>query len=305
MDVPANLGAKITEPAFCDRVRQMSGGRLDITLYTADQLVPTGEIASALQRGVIEMAFTASPYYSGSIPVANLDGLAGFYKDPQQLFYLYEHMGLNDLLRKGYAESGIYYLTPVLIGPTTLISRKPISGIDGLKNVKIISGSPALGRLLTYYGASVTNIPQAERYSALATGIADGLLTALPYYESQQFYEVCPYLYNWDAANPCTNCLLISMSAWNALPDDLKAIVYAAGKLFSEEHYWNIWFANMGVLKNLDKWGSKVVVWSDDDIAKLAVPAMEELKIVAAKGAICAEGVEIYKKFAEWRGLIK
>lgn len=62
-DPPALMGPRFLLPEFIKRVKKMSNGRIDITLYTAGQLVPTLEIAKALKLGVIDMAYAGGSYF--------------------------------------------------------------------------------------------------------------------------------------------------------------------------------------------------------------------------------------------------
>ena len=73
VDPPALVGPSITVPAFLENVKKMSNGRLEISLFTAGQLVPTVEIIKALKSGMVDMAYTNGVYYTGAIPEAALD----------------------------------------------------------------------------------------------------------------------------------------------------------------------------------------------------------------------------------------
>ena len=49
----AALGEQVTKPAV-DYINAAANGEMEIELYYADQLVPTGELFRALQRGTID-----------------------------------------------------------------------------------------------------------------------------------------------------------------------------------------------------------------------------------------------------------
>ncbi|MEY2800636.1 MAG: hypothetical protein RL513_220, partial [Pseudomonadota bacterium] len=51
--------------AFAHRVRQMSGGRLEITVHPAGELVPAFGVVDAVQGGAVEAAHTAPYYFFG------------------------------------------------------------------------------------------------------------------------------------------------------------------------------------------------------------------------------------------------
>ncbi len=51
--------------AFAQRVRRLSGGRFDISVHPAGELVPAFGVVDAVQSGTIEAAHTAPYYFFG------------------------------------------------------------------------------------------------------------------------------------------------------------------------------------------------------------------------------------------------
>lgn len=118
IDPPALIGPQITQKDFCERVKKMSNGRLDITLFTAGQLTPTLEIVGSLAKGTVDISYSSSVYYTGSINEANIDLVTlppQILKTLQDALQVYWYMGLDDLMREGYAEHGVYYMDNVSI----------------------------------------------------------------------------------------------------------------------------------------------------------------------------------------------
>jgi TRAP-type C4-dicarboxylate transport system substrate-binding protein len=93
----AALGEHVTKPVI-DKINEAAKGELEIELYYADQLVPTGELFRALQTGTIDAVHSdddsmASPaevrVFGGYFPMATRHAL-----DVPVLFNQY---GINSL----------------------------------------------------------------------------------------------------------------------------------------------------------------------------------------------------------------
>ena len=68
---PKNLPGLGTGPErMAERLRQMSGGRLDIKVYGAGELVGAFEVFDAVSQGTAEMGHGAAYYWRGKAPIA-------------------------------------------------------------------------------------------------------------------------------------------------------------------------------------------------------------------------------------------
>jgi len=307
VDPPGMVGPEITQKAFCDRVRAMSGGRLDITLYTAGQLVPSKEIVEALGAGTVDISYTTGAYYTGIVPEANLEqaGLPPLilhnFRDALNLYWYGE---LKDILSEGYAKEGVYYLGAVPWDvPITFWSKEPMYGVEDLKGYKPRSfGYTA--KTLAKLGASPAFLPHEEVYLSLAQGIINGSMTDGSYYERMKYYEVAPYYIVPGLSNVQEMCLLVSMKSWEALPEDLKAILKEAHIHFTLDHGQHLVNAYNAMMKKMDELGATVIVWPEEEQKKIRQAGLEFFPEIAAKSPGCKRGVEIFMKYLKDEGLI-
>jgi TRAP-type mannitol/chloroaromatic compound transport system substrate-binding protein len=71
-DVVAETAARARHVGerVAERIRALSGGRLDITVSAAGEVVPAFEVLDAVGGGVAEMGHTAAFYWQGKDPAA-------------------------------------------------------------------------------------------------------------------------------------------------------------------------------------------------------------------------------------------
>ncbi|GAH41343.1 unnamed protein product [marine sediment metagenome] len=118
------------------------------------------------------------------------------------------------------------------------------------------------------------------------------------------FYELCPYIYEPYIGPPGLQETLINMDSWHALPDDLKAILKAAFGEHVDNCYMESWRSVEEAYSNFDKWGTTVITFSDEDVAKIrkaSLPFMDEFSDISPR---MAKATEIMRNYQRSRGYI-
>jgi len=301
IDPPALIGPSITQKAFCDRVRNMSNGRLDITLYTAGQLTPSMEIIGSLGKGTIDISYTCNSYYTGSVPETNIDLLTLpplLLKTFNDAIQVYWYNGGDEILREGYAERGVYYLGSLFwVEPITFWTKRPIKTVADLKGQKIRSFGGYVSKTIAKLGASPTVIPHEEVYTALAQGAVDGSMTAGSYYKRLKYYEVAPYYYLPGFYTSWSMCLVVSQESWKKLPDDLKAILKEALVSYTLDHSQRTWWEHEEMLQELPKLKSTLITWPETELQKIREASLSFLPEISKKSPRCAKGVKLIEDY--------
>ena len=303
------LESSVLLPSFCDNIREMSNGRLDISLFTAGALMPTAEIADGLKAGMIDIAYTWPTYYQGFITEAALEPsslpplLIETIEDCEELFW---YGGLDTIIGEGFDRYGIVYLGTIPRGDgVTFWSKEPMYSVEDLKGYKLRSYGYS-AKTFAKLGASPVFMPHEEVYTAISQGTADGSQTSCSRYESLRLYELAPYFYlTAGLFNPNTGCLIVSKKSWNALPDDLKAIVKAANTQLKVDakHKAKVVYEEM--IDKFDDWGVTVIHFSEEETQKIREVAISFLPEIAAKSNATKKGVEILQDYLREKGYLK
>ena len=109
------------------------------------------------------------------------------------------------------------------------ICQHPIQDPDDLKGLKIrVPGGDFFSAFYTAFGASPQAMSWSEVFTALQQGTIDAQENPLSVITSSRFNEVQDYLSMTEHVYSAAP-LMVSKAAYDALPDDLKAIVDEAG----------------------------------------------------------------------------
>ena len=236
---PGDPGLEVQQ-YFVDRVRELSGGRLDITLHPIGSIVDPFETFDAVADGVIEIGMKTPMWWPGKEPVCNiLTSLPGSFSHAYQLdAWYWEHGGI-EIAREAYGKHGIYFVGPAIfgvppIGAEVVHSQVPIRSIDDYRGLKVRSGGAA-AHWFEGLGASIVSLPGPEIYPALERGVVDAAEWVSPNSNwALGLHEAAPYV-----ITPGLHTLLmasevtVNMDSWNELPADLQAIMEIATKELS------------------------------------------------------------------------
>lgn len=151
---------------FAKKVKEMSGGKFEITVHAAGELVPTAGLVDAVQNGTVEMGHTAPYYYFGKDECFALGCAIPFGLNSRQMTaWMYDGNGLK-LMREFYDG---YNIVNFPMGNTGAQMggwfRKPIKSVEDYKGLKFRVGGFA-GKVIQRLGGVPQNIPGGEIYQA-------------------------------------------------------------------------------------------------------------------------------------------
>ena len=228
---------------FADKVKKMSGGRLEIETLPAGAIVAAFDVLDATARGVIDGGHTAMGYYTGkhwaAIPLSH--GPV-FGMDFIDMYGWYWEGGGIELVNEWYQK---ILKLPVVsfpiapVGPQALgWFKKEIKGWDDFKGVKMrIYG---IGNdVFTRAGVATVQIPGAEILPAAERGVIDAAEWVGGIEDLKLgFHNVWKHHYVPGMHEVVTHSdLLINKSTWDKLSPDLQEIIKNA----TQATYWRWW----------------------------------------------------------------
>ena len=265
--------ASVLSEPFCNTVRKLSEGRLDITPYGSGALVPFGETIDAVSRGTIEGAIwwpaydigrnRATTLFAGSIPF----GLKG-----EQWFSWFTRYGGLEMMEELYGQWNIKPIGPVDVDPTQIFLhlKEPAYSLAELKG-KTVRMAGIEAEIIKEFGVEPVSLPMSEIYTAFETGVVEGIEFADPFNNwSAGFHEIGKYIIlpGWHSTAGIS-FVLVNQDTWNELPDDLKYIVeVAAHETVTYQRSSDLLDA-AEAMKKFKDYGCEFIRLPDEDLAAL------------------------------------
>jgi TRAP-type mannitol/chloroaromatic compound transport system substrate-binding protein len=220
-------GPGMSAERIATRIKTMSNGRIDIAVNAAGEIVPAFGVLDAVGNGVAEIGHTAAFYWQGKMPAANFFTTVPFGLTPAEHVAWIDAGGGQALWDELYAPFGV---KPFMGGNTGVCMggwfRRELKSLADLKGIKIRSLGLG-GEIYHRLGATPQTTPPAEILVSLQSGVLDAAEFVGPGTDiALGLYRVAPFYYypGFNKPNGTGECI-VSLKAWNALPDDLKAIV--------------------------------------------------------------------------------
>src|SRR3954471_5635849 len=89
---------------FSNTVKALSGGKFEVSVHAAGELMPAFGVVDALQQGSLEMAQTAPYYFTGKDPIFALGCAVPFGLNARQMDSWMQHGNGRKLLDEFYAK---------------------------------------------------------------------------------------------------------------------------------------------------------------------------------------------------------
>ncbi len=287
---------------FADYVEAMSDGRLKITVYGAKEIVPPLGVFDAVSNGSVEIGHTGAYYWKGKSAATPFFTTIPFGMTAQEMNAWLYYGGGIELWRELYAPFNLY---PLAGGNTGVQMagwfNKEINSIDDLKGLKMRIPGIA-GEVFNRAGGTAVNIAGGDLYTSLKTGVIDATEWVGPYNDlSMGFHEVAKYYYypGWHEPGSTLE-IIVNKTAFDALPDDLKAIVEVAALAANQDMLDEYTARNNAALQQL-------VVQHGVQLKRLPAAVLEHLKQMTdevlrdmVEGDAMAEKIHhSYRDFAE------
>jgi TRAP-type mannitol/chloroaromatic compound transport system substrate-binding protein len=284
---------------FAKKVKDLSGGKFEITTHAPGELVPAFGTVDAVKDGTVEMANTAPYYYFGKDETFALACAIPFGLNSRQMTaWMFEGNGLK-LTRDFYRN---YNIVNFPMGNTGAQMggwfRKPITSLKDFKGTKFRCGGFA-GKVVERIGGVPQNIPGGEIYQALEKGTIDAAEWVGPYDDQKLgFYKVAKnYAYpGWWEGGPQLE-LHVNTKAYDGLSAENKAIIECASAYAHIDMQAKYDGRNAAALKQLVAAGAKLFPFPKDLMDAAFKEAMALYSEISAKNANWKKVYDDYSAF--------
>lgn len=298
-------GPGMSAERVAERINALSGGRIQISVHAAGELVPALETLDAVSSGVAEMAHTASFFWQGKQPASAFFTTVPFGLTPAEHTGWIDAGGGQALWDELYKPFGV---KPFMAGNTGVCMggwfRNEIADVAALKGMKIRSLGLG-GEVYRRLGAVPLTTSPGEIITGLQSGLVDGAEFVGPGSDiALGLYRLAPNYYapGFNKPNGTGECI-VSLKVWEALDAQQKAIVThacAAEAAFALNEMERLNVEALAAL--VDRHNVKLRTFPASMIDAARTHARDVTAEIAGKSEIARRIVESYGAFRERAG---
>ncbi|MEQ8949746.1 TRAP transporter substrate-binding protein, partial [Parvibaculum sp.] len=237
----ASLAEHVIKPSI-DAFNTAANGEMVIELYTADQLVPQGELFRAVQNGTIDAAQSDDDSMAAPIDVSVFGAYFPFAtRYSLDVPVLWERYGLREIREESYAEvPGVTWLSTGSWDPCNFVTTKPIRSLEDLKGLRVFT-FPTGGKFLERFGVVPVTLPWEDIEVAIQTNELDGVAwCGATETDTVGWADITKYYLTNNISGAWAGSYIANTEKWEALPDHLKQMFKFA--MDSSHYYRQHWY---------------------------------------------------------------
>ena len=208
-----------------DNFNKAANGEMEIQLFTADQLVPTGELFRAMQAGTIDAVQSDDDSMNSPLDIKVFGGYfpfaSKFSLDVPTLFYEY---GLADIWEKAYSEVGVQWISAGAWDPCNFATVNPVKSLSDLEGLRIFT-FPTAGKFLSQFGVVPVTLPWEDIEVAVQTGELDGIAwSGITEDYTVGWADVTNYFLTNNISGGWCGSFFVNSDKWSEVPEHLKVL---------------------------------------------------------------------------------
>ncbi|WP_127817920.1 TRAP transporter substrate-binding protein DctP [Microbacterium sp. CPCC 204701] len=228
--------------AFGDAVTEATHGSVSFEYFWSNAVVPTNEIAGAMNDGLLDMGRIQPPASPADFPTMNWLSSASSLNTQAFPAGLLQKIGahlefvMNSETGSAQLDSELRNLGIQYIGAFALVQQydlfcsKPVASLDDFAGLKVrVAGQAWVDEIENLGGEPVTLLPE-EIYEGFQRGIVDCVMTYPTHYINSGLWELGGYYVPLKLNGWNQDGLTISNAAWKSLDESQQVAMYDAVK---------------------------------------------------------------------------
>jgi len=290
------LAEHVIKPSI-DSFNKIANGAMEIELYFADQLVPTGELFRAMQRGTIDAVQSDDDSIAAPVDVSVFGGYFPFATryslDVPVLFHQY---GLKEIWEEAYGEvENVKWLSAGAWDPCHFNTVDPIRSLADLKGKRVFT-FPTAGKFLQRFGVVPVTLPWEDIEVAVQTGELDGIAwSGITEDYTVGWADVTNYFLTNNISGAWCGSYFANETRWNELPAHLQELFRVC--MDSSHYYRQHWY--WGGEAHLRTKGEKLQLTTipDEEWQTVEDEAVKFWDEIATQTPRTARVIEIFKEY--------
>lgn len=210
---------------FAEKVKDYTGGKLEITTHPGGSLFKGGEIKRAVQTGQAPIGERFMSAHANEAPLLgwdNLPFLATSYADNDKLW-----AAAKDKVNAQLADLNLVALYTCPWPGQGFYFKKEVTSSADTQGIKFRSYNSATATFAKELGMLPVQVEAAELSQALATGVAEAFISSGSTGYDRKVWEHLTHYYKVNAWLP-RNYVIINKGIYDGLSDDVRSALHKA-----------------------------------------------------------------------------
>ena len=254
---------------FQKEVEARIGDELAVEIYPASQLGAIPRMSEGVLLGTIEAFTTPTSFVTNVDPRFQAFDVPGLFQSPDEVDAVIHDKDFRNYMETLFLDKGVRVIGAIFNSPTQMLTREPVTSLDGFKGLKIRTfASPLQMKPMEALGSTPTPLALSEVVPQLQAGGIDGMLAGIPILTAFKFYDTAKYVTNINM-NQIVSITLVNEAWFQSQSDEVKTAIIEAGRAAEETVFpWGVENVERAEKAWLDN-GGEVATLPEDQQAEL------------------------------------
>lgn len=210
---------------FIKEVQDKSGGKIEITLHTAESLFKHADTMQAVRSGQVDLAELQLTQFANQDELYNFESLPFLATNYDDTMKIWEAAKPYVEARLGRDRIRVLFTVPW--PPQAFYSKKELKTLDDMKGLKFRVYNKIGARMAELFGAQPVLVGGGEVPQAFATGMINSMITSSAFGASAKAWDFVEY-FNDVQAWLGMNQIVVNERSFQRLPADQQKVILEA-----------------------------------------------------------------------------
>jgi len=282
---------------WLDEIEAASGGRIEIELYSAGELMPQDQVFPAVQTGTLDLALMVGLDVAEPVDVCEIECFPPFlWANGLEVHAMWDYWGLDEIWTEAYEElGGIKFLGMEMHDPIHLISTRPIRKYEDIAGLKI-NAFKTVAHPFIEAGATSVVLPVEEYYLGAQTGVVEGLIWAgATECTNNGWNEVMPYFLTNPVNGNAICWVIMNEEVWDSLDSGTQNILLMGQKALQMRNL--TYYYEHEPKRRTEEYWTELTTLPKEDWQRLVQAEWAYYDEIAQKSPRLAKAVQIFKDY--------
>ncbi len=266
---------------FAEKIKERTGGKIEIKLYYSGALGKANEILPLVSKGAVDMGALVQGYFTSNLPFAAMtNSLPMTFFDPETAMHAAialekTNQSQIDEFKKNNIKPLVYRYLPNY----KLICTKPVRTMEDLKKLKVRTFGNYMPKMFAAIDVTPVNVLPTDNYEALKRGTMDCSYLTNANFVAYKLHEVAKYIIDVKFGGIHAYFLAMNLDRFNAMPAHVQKLFVDTGLEATDYSSEVTKREEAEALKTMVAQGAEVIKFEEQDKLNAAVPDMVKLWI--------------------------
>ena len=285
---------------WMDEVEKRTGGTIKFERFWDASLLKGPQMIEGLRDGRVDIAQVTPPFYPGKFPLTSVTELPFVSSNvPAGAQAISKIAAESEPVVQEWKKQGLKPLAWDIAAPGALGTKKPLTGVAGLKGLKI-RGIDRSSQVLGAAGANLINLDLSEIYGAMQRGLIQGFFgIPFAFVGPLKFQEVAKNYADVGMGITTANALSMSEQGWSKLSKEQQDVMTAVSREIPAKLAETDGAAEDASCQALQQAGAKLTKFPPAEVAKLRAAGEQKVRSGWAKDV--PSGVDANAFYGQWK----